>query len=136
MPRCLPAPSVIVVDNASHDETRAAVTSRGVCLIANEENRGFAAAVNQGIRALDTPYILLLNPDSRPANGPGTAARLLRPARRRGRRRQTSRRCRPSAGRIHVPPIPDADGSDLRGAGLESPLAAQSRELAIPLLRL
>jgi N-acetylglucosaminyl-diphospho-decaprenol L-rhamnosyltransferase len=54
---------VIVVDNASHDETRAAVTSRGACLIANQDNRGFAAAVNQGIRALDTPYILLLNPD-------------------------------------------------------------------------
>src|SRR6266567_5419421 len=55
---------VIVVDNASHDETRAAVTGRGVRLIANHDNRGFAAAVNQGIRALDTPYILLLNPDS------------------------------------------------------------------------
>jgi N-acetylglucosaminyl-diphospho-decaprenol L-rhamnosyltransferase len=54
---------VIVVDNASHDETRAAVTGRGACLIANQDNRGFAAAVNQGVRALDTPYILLLNPD-------------------------------------------------------------------------
>src|ERR1700720_1817962 len=55
---------IIVVDNASHDETCVAVSSRGVCLIGNEDNRGFAAAVNQGIRALDTPYILLLNPDS------------------------------------------------------------------------
>src|SRR5581483_1078286 len=54
---------VIVVDNASTDATRAVVTERGVRLIANGENRGFAAAVNQGIRALDTPYILLLNPD-------------------------------------------------------------------------
>jgi N-acetylglucosaminyl-diphospho-decaprenol L-rhamnosyltransferase len=55
---------VIVVDNASQDETRAAVGLRGASLIANANNRGFAAAVNQGIRALDTPYILLLNPDS------------------------------------------------------------------------
>jgi GT2 family glycosyltransferase len=55
---------VIVVDNASQDDTRAVVTARGARLIANVDNRGFAAAVNQGIRALDTPYILLLNPDA------------------------------------------------------------------------
>src|ERR1051325_3608050 len=55
---------VVVVDNASHDETCAVVAGRGGALIANKENRGFAAAVNQGIRALETPYILLLNPDS------------------------------------------------------------------------
>jgi N-acetylglucosaminyl-diphospho-decaprenol L-rhamnosyltransferase len=36
-----------------------------VRLITNPENRGFAAAVNQGIGALDTPYVLLLNPDAR-----------------------------------------------------------------------
>lgn len=55
---------VIVIDNASQDETVAIVTSHGARLIANQTNRGFAGAVNQGIRALDTPYILLLNPDS------------------------------------------------------------------------
>src|SRR5215472_14374341 len=55
---------VIVVDNASSDQTRAVVTARGARMIANASNRGFAAAVNQGIRALDTPYILLLNPDA------------------------------------------------------------------------
>ena len=54
---------VIVVDNASRDDTGAIVTARGAGLIANSGNRGFAAAVNQGIRTLDTPYILLLNPD-------------------------------------------------------------------------
>src|SRR5437762_12397817 len=55
---------VVVVDNASQDDTCAAVTARGARLIANTANRGFAAAVNQGIRTLDTPYILLLNPDA------------------------------------------------------------------------
>lgn len=55
---------IVVVDNASTDHTRDAVTRRGVRLIANPENRGFAAAVNQGIRALDTPFVLLLNPDA------------------------------------------------------------------------
>ncbi len=55
---------VVVVDNASHDSTLAEVQRRGVKLIANSGNRGFAGAVNQGFRALDCPYILLLNPDA------------------------------------------------------------------------
>jgi GT2 family glycosyltransferase len=54
---------VLVVDNASQDNTRNVVTARGASLVGNESNRGFAAAVNQGVRALDTAYILLLNPD-------------------------------------------------------------------------
>ena len=69
--RCLdsctrvPGLSVAVVDNASGDETRANLRFfPSVHAIFNEENRGFAAAVNQGIRALDCPYILLLNPDA------------------------------------------------------------------------
>ncbi len=56
---------IVVVDNASTDRTCQEVTARGVRIIANPENRGFAAAVNQGIRALDTPFVLLLNPDAR-----------------------------------------------------------------------
>ncbi len=54
----------IVVDNASQDETLAEVRRRPVRLIANEVNRGFAGAVNQGIRALSAPFVLLLNPDA------------------------------------------------------------------------
>jgi GT2 family glycosyltransferase len=56
---------VIVVDNASSDGTLAEVRERPLAtLVANTGNRGFAAAVNQAIQALDTPYILLLNPDA------------------------------------------------------------------------
>ncbi|MBZ5592658.1 MAG: glycosyltransferase family 2 protein [Acidobacteriia bacterium] len=55
---------VIVVDNASQDGTCAEVERRGVRLIANPSNAGFAGAVNQGIRALRTPLLLLLNPDA------------------------------------------------------------------------
>src|SRR5438128_2349421 len=55
---------VVVVDNASQDGTRDEVGRRGVRLIANDSNRGFARAVNQGIRVLDRKYILLLNPDA------------------------------------------------------------------------
>jgi N-acetylglucosaminyl-diphospho-decaprenol L-rhamnosyltransferase len=58
------AEDVAVVDNASSDNTVAEVARRGVRLIANPTNRGFAAAVNQGFAVLNCPYILLLNPDA------------------------------------------------------------------------
>jgi len=55
---------VVVVDNASDDDTCRQVRERShVKLIANPSNRGFAGAVNQGVAALDTELILLLNPD-------------------------------------------------------------------------
>jgi GT2 family glycosyltransferase len=67
--RCLDAAGatgaeVVVVDNASRDQTRIEVERRGVRLIANPRNLGFAAGVNQGIRALTAPLLLLLNPDA------------------------------------------------------------------------
>ena len=55
---------VVVVDNASSDGTIAEVARRGVRLIANSQNRGFAGGVNQGFAALNSPYVLLLNPDA------------------------------------------------------------------------
>jgi GT2 family glycosyltransferase len=60
------AGEVVVVDNASTDETCAVVTREapGVKLIRNDRNRGFAAAVNQGIAATGNPFVLLLNPDA------------------------------------------------------------------------
>jgi hypothetical protein len=55
----------IVVDNASSDGTVDAVRGfGGFRLIANSENRGFAAGVNQGASAAsESDFILLLNPD-------------------------------------------------------------------------
>ena len=56
---------VVVVDNASGDATREFVQHRpSVRLISNASNRGFAAAVNQGVAAFETELILLLNPDA------------------------------------------------------------------------
>ena len=55
---------VVVVDNASFDNTVHEVQARGVRLLANPENRGFAAAANQGFAVLNNPYLLLLNPDA------------------------------------------------------------------------
>jgi GT2 family glycosyltransferase len=68
---------VVVVDNASHDGSAAMVRKHfpQVRLIANRDNRGFAAANNQALRAIgygtgNTPhplppaYVMLLNPDT------------------------------------------------------------------------
>jgi hypothetical protein len=57
---------VIVVDNASFDGTADRVRREFPLarLVANENNRGFAAANNQGIRASRGRYVLLLNPDT------------------------------------------------------------------------
>jgi GT2 family glycosyltransferase len=68
---------VIVVDNASGDGTVEMVRSEfpQVHLIANAENRGYAAANNQAIRAGDAPFLLLLNPDT--GVTPGALAALL-----------------------------------------------------------
>jgi hypothetical protein len=54
----------VVVDNASADGTLEEVSRRGVRLIANSRNRGFAGAVNQGFEQIKNPYVLLLNPDA------------------------------------------------------------------------
>lgn len=56
---------IVVVDNASRDGTCELVAGHSeVTLIANPKNNGFAAAVNQGVLALDTHLVLLLNPDT------------------------------------------------------------------------
>ena len=58
---------VIVVDNASTDGSLEIVRQKfpQVRLIENTENTGFAKAVNQGIMASTTPYVILLNNDTR-----------------------------------------------------------------------
>jgi GT2 family glycosyltransferase len=58
---------VILVDNASLDETRAvALRARpDARIIENPANLGFGAACNIGIAAADTEFVLLANPDAR-----------------------------------------------------------------------
>ena len=57
---------IIVVDNASSDGSAEMVSREfpTVILIANDNNRGFAAANNQGMRISRGRYVLLLNPDT------------------------------------------------------------------------
>ncbi len=57
---------VFVVDNASSDRTRRVVQGDfpQTKTMWNEENRGFASAVNQAMRVATNEVVLLLNPDT------------------------------------------------------------------------
>lgn len=56
---------IIVIDNASSDETLSMLKNYPeVHVIANETNRGFAAANNQGLQRARGAWLLLLNPDT------------------------------------------------------------------------
>lgn len=57
---------VIVIDNASSDRSAEMVAAEfpDVVLIANDDNRGFAGANNQGLEAARGAHVLLLNPDT------------------------------------------------------------------------
>lgn len=58
---------VIIVDNASSDRSLLGLDSLELPLtiIRNGENRGFAAACNEGARKSNGDYLLFLNPDTR-----------------------------------------------------------------------
>jgi N-acetylglucosaminyl-diphospho-decaprenol L-rhamnosyltransferase len=60
-----PGANVIVVDNASPDQSLEAVRGLAVQAIQLPVNGGFAHGVNAGWRAGSAPYVLLLNPDAR-----------------------------------------------------------------------
>lgn len=74
LPACLdslarqrqPAAEVIVVDNGSQDDSCRVVRNHPLKprWLELERNRGFAAAVNAGIRASQTPAVALLNNDA------------------------------------------------------------------------
>ncbi|MGH9120904.1 MAG: glycosyltransferase family 2 protein, partial [Acidimicrobiales bacterium] len=68
LPGCLAtlegADEVVVVDNGSKDSTREVAASfSGVRVIANPDNRGLAAANNQGLVATCGDAVLICNPD-------------------------------------------------------------------------
>ena len=59
--------NIIVIDNDSADGSAEglAVEQARLDLVLNGENRGFAAACNQGARRGNAPFLLFLNPDVR-----------------------------------------------------------------------
>jgi len=61
-----PGLEIIVVDNASHDDSIAMLRADfpDVQVIANAENRGFTGGNNQGLAAATGDFLLLLNPDT------------------------------------------------------------------------
>jgi N-acetylglucosaminyl-diphospho-decaprenol L-rhamnosyltransferase len=55
---------VVVVDNASKDNSVSSVSDLPIRTIALEENLGFGAGCNVGWRAASADYVLFLNPDA------------------------------------------------------------------------
>jgi glycosyltransferase involved in cell wall biosynthesis/GT2 family glycosyltransferase len=55
---------VIVVDNASSDDTVTVASTAGCEVVTNDVNVGFGAAANQGARRGSAPFVLFLNPDA------------------------------------------------------------------------
>lgn len=67
---------VVVVDNASSDDSAAVVSEFPAArLIHNDRNVGFARGVNQGISATSAPLVLIMNPDCRLMPGAFAALR-------------------------------------------------------------
>lgn len=57
---------ILVVDNGSADKSAEWLGEQGIPAILLSENTGFSGAVNAGIRAAKTPYVILLNNDTEP----------------------------------------------------------------------
>ena len=57
--------AVIVVDNASRDDSAAVAEAAGARVIRNGANLGFGAGCNIGMAAAATEFVLLANPDTR-----------------------------------------------------------------------
>jgi N-acetylglucosaminyl-diphospho-decaprenol L-rhamnosyltransferase len=54
---------IIVVDNASLDDSVAIAERHGAYVIRNARNEGYGRANNQGVQAATTPFVLICNPD-------------------------------------------------------------------------
>ena len=98
---------ILLVDNASTDGSavRAEETHPGVTFLHNTDNRGFAAAANQGVRATAAPFVFLLNPDAEVIGGSFDAIRKVAEKRPRAGAigvlvRNTDRSLQPSARKV------------------------------------
>jgi GT2 family glycosyltransferase len=88
---------VVVIDNASDDDSAAVAQRFDVELQRSPSNVGYARAMNRALAGTDSPALLALNPDTEP--GPGSLARLV-----------ALLDADPTAG-VAVPALVHADGS-------------------------
>jgi N-acetylglucosaminyl-diphospho-decaprenol L-rhamnosyltransferase len=109
---------IIVVDNASADDSVEAATKLGVSVIANDHNVGYGAANNMGFAASRGRYLLVLNPDT--VACPGSIAALYQFADR-----------NPRAG-IVAPRLLNPDGTVQRSAFRFPTLAMAANDLFAP----
>ena len=112
---CLPALAhedceIVVVDNASQDDTvarvRAFTQQHPVELLVISRNLGFAGGVNHGVRAAGGDVLLLLNPDA--IAEPGAIAAMFGvpgPHRRSRSRGRVARERWATGPRIRFPPL-------------------------------
>jgi GT2 family glycosyltransferase len=106
--------AVTVIDNGSADGTADIVrrAAPSATVIANEDNRGFAVAVNQGIAAAgEVDFVLLLNPDATLA--PGALDALVAFAQR-----------QPDAGLVSALIVDEAGGTERFAGGVEPSVGA------------
>lgn len=59
----VPPARVVVVDNGSTDDSAGVARRAGAQVVQLPDNRGFAAAVNAGVRECDEEWVLILNND-------------------------------------------------------------------------
>ncbi len=83
LPACIAAlkresVAVLVVDNASSDNSVSVALEAGAEVIQNSQNLGFGRAMNVGVQATETEFCLLINPDATVA--PGTIQTLVQAA--------------------------------------------------------
>ena len=131
---------IVVVDNASHDETVARVEEfvawHPVHLVANSENLGFAAAVNQGARDSSGDVLLVLNPDV--IAEPGAVKALVQCLENTGASRgwwRAARKRRTTSTRFRIPTAANSGKLAVRGDASQPALAAQSCKPALSLPR-
>jgi len=121
---------VLVVDNASSDDTVQAVQARFPDLkwILNSSNKGFAAANNQALRMASGEFILLLNPDT--VVKPGAIEILLDFMRKNGKVAVCGPRLVKANGKPQhsVLPFPSALENLLRCTGLDRLIYAHKRD--------
>jgi glycosyltransferase involved in cell wall biosynthesis/GT2 family glycosyltransferase len=92
--RHLPDARLIVVDNASADDSRVVAESAGATVVAFDDNTGFGAAANAGVARAGEPVTVLVNPDVELVDDSLAAL---------------AAQCRP--GRLLAPLLLNADGS-------------------------